>query len=84
MQELLNEINAVLGLTGEHQLENASLAIQACKTWMSSAGHWKATKDTREGEVKVVRDEVVIPHATPFPLTQQFYQGKCKCEISCE
>jgi folylpolyglutamate synthase len=35
--------NLSVGLPGEHQLVNASLAVQLCKTWMEEKGKWPTT-----------------------------------------
>ena len=35
---------SVLGLAGEHQLKNASLSIQLCRSWLQTKGRWRDSK----------------------------------------
>ena len=63
-----------LGLNGQHQHINASLAVQVCKTWLGVKGHMQSSwKDDGFSEMA---DHDAIPQAEPFVLTEQMYQGQ--------
>ena len=63
-----------LGLNGQHQHINASLAVQVCKTWLGIKGHMQSSwKDDGFSEMA---DHDAIPQAETFVLTEQMYQGQ--------
>ena len=55
-----------LGLRGQHQECNASLAVQLCASWLQN--HASSSSDE-------TRSEPAVSMATPFSLTQEYRRG---------
>ena len=63
-----------LGLAGEHQKINASLAAQACRAWLRGMGKVDSLENVN-GEDNIKAELHRVPLAPPFELTQEFRQG---------
>ena len=64
-----------LGLAGDHQRLNATLAAQVCRTWLRETGHW-TQNDDRPMQSNLASS---LTEAEPFVLPQQFYLGLRSC-----
>lgn len=66
-----------VGIAGNHQLENASLAVQLCRQWMKEMGTWKEASchgnGGCHGDLSGETNE--IPIASPFVLPKEFIEG---------
>ena len=40
---------SVVGIPGDHQLMNASLAVQMCRVWLQERGQWPLTSGEKDG-----------------------------------
>lgn len=64
----------VLGVAGDHQMYNASLAIQACRSWLQEMGRWGKVNGTPCSETLHG-----VPVASPFHLPPEFHTGLKSC-----
>eukprot|EP00794_Sanderia_malayensis_P016247 gene16248-17889_t len=71
-----------LGIEGHHQLYNASLALQLCKTWFSekkefvmSKGITNVFEGVEESDELTIDEETGLPLASPFFIPQLFMEG---------
>ncbi|XP_014674851.1 PREDICTED: folylpolyglutamate synthase, mitochondrial-like [Priapulus caudatus] len=70
-----------LGLAGDMQLWNASLALQLCKVWLEArhqgCGDRRGVGGQRQNQVNGTRDKVQT--APTFPITTEFSEGLKNC-----
>ncbi|XP_078685851.1 folylpolyglutamate synthase, mitochondrial-like [Branchiostoma floridae x Branchiostoma belcheri] len=82
---------AKLGLPGDHQRINATLALQLCHTWLQRRAETQEIDGIANGELEATsssegasspaneEDKSEVPTAQPFAITERFAQGVESC-----
>ncbi|XP_019643667.1 PREDICTED: folylpolyglutamate synthase, mitochondrial-like isoform X2 [Branchiostoma belcheri] len=83
---------AKLGLPGDHQRINATLALQLCHTWLQRRAETQEIDSIANGELEATSSSEgasspaneedktdIVPTAQPFAITERFAQGVESC-----